>query len=825
MEEKNSGGGGVRLHVGGLGESVGRDDLLKIFSPMGTVDAVEFVRTKGRSFAYIDFSPSSDKSLSKLFCTYNGCVWKGGRLHLEKAKEHYLSRLKREWEEASSPKDDSTIKAPPDSEPSIHLNIFFPRLRKVRAMPLSGTGKHKYSFQRVPLTSSLPKSFCDCEEHSNNSLTPRETHLHDLDGLNVGVNEDEVNVMNSVMNKLFQKHNIPTSEQVPEEDNEIDADQDNLVINVVSSGNDMGNSEMDTLSRKRKSILNETTQSGEGYGEGRIGNHIHPSKKRQTMSLEQSGRLESSQATRDKKKPSEVVPDKSSNEPSGTTGVKSSSDNITWSQKSSWKSLMANGNSSDFSVSSFLPGVGSSKAVQPAPHNTDLAGFPSRENLKGKTKSKRLTSTIMAADLPVSDDIKRDDSDTIAVDIERDDSDAWEDDSASDSMADDTASDSLVERDDSDAKEDDIASESMSDNTASDALVEGYDCDAVENDTASDSMVEKDDNDAVEDDAASDSSVERDDSDAVEDDAASDSMVEKDDSDAVENDTVSDSLVEMDDSDAVEDDAAIDSMADDTASDALVERDDGDATEYETANESMADDPASDSVADDTTSDAVDSDDSESLADTVEAVPLEFVANTKGNRGNRKSNAGKHENVAEDLNSEKESLVVKEDVVEEEEAGKEPLKACYKSTGGSSWLQKASWTQLVSDKNTPSFSITQLFPDLSTDKGEAAKVINNVEHQTASAMKQTDFTCSSGGFVTAGVPVGSTSVRSLDENRQRLNSKNLSEGCKLGARKTFKRKVGSGETCTFMRNSTSLKEWAKAKKALSEPRRKKNSEE
>ncbi|CAN7038525.1 unnamed protein product, partial [Brassica rapa subsp. trilocularis] len=50
--------GGVRLHVGGLGESVGRDDLLFYtpISSMGSVDTVEFVRTKGRSFAYIDFS-------------------------------------------------------------------------------------------------------------------------------------------------------------------------------------------------------------------------------------------------------------------------------------------------------------------------------------------------------------------------------------------------------------------------------------------------------------------------------------------------------------------------------------------------------------------------------------------------------------------------------------------------------------------------------------------------------------------------------------------------------------------------------------------------
>ncbi|VYS70728.1 unnamed protein product [Arabidopsis thaliana] len=748
MEEKSS-GGGVRLHVGGLGESVGGDDLLKIFSPMGTVDAVEFVRTKGRSFAYIDFSPSSTNSLTKLFSTYNGCVWKGGRLRLEKAKEHYLARLKREWEAASSTSD-NTIKAPSDSPPATHLNIFFPRLRKVKPMPLSGTGKHKYSFQRVPVSSSLPRSFCDCEEHSNSSLTPREIHLHDLEAVNVGRQEAEVNVMNSVMNKLFEKNNVD-----PEEDNEIEADQDNLIINVASSGNDM-DSALDKLSRKRKSILNKKTPSEEGYSEGRKGNLTHPSKNRQTISLEETGRQESSQAIRGKKKPSEVVPDKSSDEPSRTKDLEQSIDNISWSQKSSWKSLMANGNSNDFSVSSFLPGVGSSKAVQPAPRNTDLAELPSRENLKKKTKRKRVTSTIMAEDLPVSDDIKRDDSDTMAVDIERDDSDAVEYYTACESMADDTASDSVAERDDSDAVEDDTAIDSMADDPASDSVAESDDGDAVENDTAIDSMAD---------------------------------------------DTVSDSMAESDDGDDVEDDTAIDSMGDDTAND------------------------------------DVGSDDSESLADTVsdtsvEAVPREFVANTEGDSVDGKSNVEKHENVAEDLNAEKESLVVKENVVDEEEAGKGPLKASNKSTGGSSWLQKASWTQLVSDKNTSSFSITQLFPDLTSDKGEAAGVINNVgnqfsnSNQTASAMKQTDYASSSGGFVAAGVPVDSTPVRSLDENWQRLNGKNVSEGAKLGAKKKIiKKKVGSGDTCTFMRSSTSLKEWAKAKKALSEPRRKKNSEE
>ena len=33
---------------------------------------------------------------------YNGCKWKGGVLRVEKAKEHYIDRLRREWAEAEA---------------------------------------------------------------------------------------------------------------------------------------------------------------------------------------------------------------------------------------------------------------------------------------------------------------------------------------------------------------------------------------------------------------------------------------------------------------------------------------------------------------------------------------------------------------------------------------------------------------------------------------------------------------------------------------------------------------------------------------------------
>lgn len=59
----------VRIYVGGLGESVSGDDVRKIFTPFGGIESMEFIRTKGRSFAYINFFPTSPKSLSKLFST------------------------------------------------------------------------------------------------------------------------------------------------------------------------------------------------------------------------------------------------------------------------------------------------------------------------------------------------------------------------------------------------------------------------------------------------------------------------------------------------------------------------------------------------------------------------------------------------------------------------------------------------------------------------------------------------------------------------------------------------------------------------------------
>ncbi|CAN7032624.1 unnamed protein product [Brassica oleracea var. botrytis] len=684
----SGGGGGVRLHVGGLGESVGRDDLLKIFSPMGSVEAVEFVRTKGRSFAYIDFSPASENSLTKLFSTYNGCKWKGGKLRLEKAKEHYMARLKREWAESASvsASSDDTVKAPEESPPSTHLNIFFPRLRKVKAMPLSGTGKHKYSFQRVAVPSLLPKTFCDCEEHSA-SLTPQETHARDVEALNVGINEEEVNIMNSVMNKLLQKDDSVISEK----DDIIVDTKDNILINVVSNGKDMMDAELDILSRKRKSMLDQTHVSGEGYTEGTKGNNIHPNKKRQSIIPEGSGKPEASQAIREKKKPSEVDPD----EPSRTTGVKKSNDNISWSQKSSWKALVANGNSSNFSVSSFLPDVSSSKAVQPA-SDTDFEGSDHSES-----------------------------EDTDVVDSDN-----------SESEDDDVEGSDHVESED-----DDVV---VSDHSGSeDADIEGSDHSGSE-----DADIEGSDHS------------------------------ESEDADVVDSDH------------SVSEDADVDGSEHSESEDIGVIGSDH-------------------SVSEDT-----------DVADiNVDAETEELAASTEGDSEDGSLNVEEDENAAEDLNAENESL---DHDMDEEETEKGQLEASKKSAGGSLWLQKASWTQLVRDQNA-SFSITQLFPNLPPEKTEADRVNNSGDGQ----FTYSNQSGSANGVEAAGVhgASSSTPLRSLKENQQTLKAKNVSGGSRLGVKRPIRREIGSGETCAFMRSETSVSEWKRAKKALSEPSRKKKSEE
>ncbi|KAL4385699.1 hypothetical protein GQ457_15G029410 [Hibiscus cannabinus] len=307
-----------RIHVGGLGQSVSSDDLRKIFSAVGTVDGVDIVRTKGRSFAYVDIIPSSSNSISKLFSMYNGCAWKGGKLKLEKAKEHFLARLKLEWEEtpAESEAEEGTHGAKqssldsPNGKSKVHgsqnnhLRIFFPRLSKVKLLAFSGTGKHRYSFQRV-LTPALPIHFCDCEEHSSrfDATKPKEVqHCEEISG---AIDEEELSMMSSVMNKLFERENVsntskpaiekerdeiiePVMDSLSNEEESGVDDDDDLIINVVSNANNQT-----ARIREPEKIFTEKTRFGENKfskdgvipdpGKFQKKNTLHPQNKRKPL--------------------------------------------------------------------------------------------------------------------------------------------------------------------------------------------------------------------------------------------------------------------------------------------------------------------------------------------------------------------------------------------------------------------------------------------------------------------------------------------------------------------------------------------------------------
>ncbi|XP_039034304.1 uncharacterized protein LOC120170441 isoform X3 [Hibiscus syriacus] len=221
---------------------------------------------------------------------YNGCAWKGGKLKLEKAKEHFLARMKREWEEtqdeAEAEAEEGTHQAKQSSSDSPNgknkvqgsqnnqLRIFFPRLSKVKSLPFSGTGKHRYSFQRVQ-TSALPIHFCDCEEHSGrfDATKPKVVQHHEEIG--GAMNEEELSMMSSVMNKLFERENVsntsraaiakerddviePVKDLLSDVEENDDDDDDDIIINVVSNANNRT-----ARTREPEKISTEKTRLGE----------------------------------------------------------------------------------------------------------------------------------------------------------------------------------------------------------------------------------------------------------------------------------------------------------------------------------------------------------------------------------------------------------------------------------------------------------------------------------------------------------------------------------------------------------------------------------
>ena len=112
---------GVRLFVGGVAAGTTAAEVAQRFEPFGAVSSVDLVPAKrlggGRDphlyTAFLNVAPHSTTDVQRCIslvcfacssadrqphCTqqYNGCVWRGERLRVERAAEHFASRLERE---------------------------------------------------------------------------------------------------------------------------------------------------------------------------------------------------------------------------------------------------------------------------------------------------------------------------------------------------------------------------------------------------------------------------------------------------------------------------------------------------------------------------------------------------------------------------------------------------------------------------------------------------------------------------------------------------------------------------------------------------------
>ncbi|KAK9078922.1 hypothetical protein SSX86_002981 [Deinandra increscens subsp. villosa] len=311
-----------------------------------------------------------------LFLQYNGCVWKGGKLRLEKAKEHYLVKLKREWQEeselaskasddcnADASKNHDALEKPKKPSPvdNTQIHIFFPKLGKVKSLAQVGIGKHKYSFQRIQVP-SIPTHFCDCEEHSLAFPPPNKKLSSEIDKASYEVNEQELNIMNSVMNKIFERAN-PSKQVIgrpeltngkdelvaaePDEEDNL-TDEDNLIINVANRKDDSMDllREMRAMMAKQEPVakkLNTSTEKPNSVNDTPRKKTVPLTKKRKSLHLEETPTNSQTHLDTQENRKTEIKSD-----------IKQSDNNSLRSLKSTWKDLLGQKRKTSFNISDFI---------------------------------------------------------------------------------------------------------------------------------------------------------------------------------------------------------------------------------------------------------------------------------------------------------------------------------------------------------------------------------------------------------------------------------------------------------------------------------------
>jgi hypothetical protein len=158
-----------RLHVGGLPADVDEQELKRRFQPFGYVVAAEVIRAtdsgESRGFGYVSLQ-ASEAEVERSIKAYTGTRWRGQRLTVWYARESYLDRLQREWEEARSERE--VAAAPTEDvvawDRTAPLRVRPSRLAPVITAKPGQTNRHKRKFgtpASLPAKSDLFTAYTD----------------------------------------------------------------------------------------------------------------------------------------------------------------------------------------------------------------------------------------------------------------------------------------------------------------------------------------------------------------------------------------------------------------------------------------------------------------------------------------------------------------------------------------------------------------------------------------------------------------------------------------------------------------------------------------
>lgn len=87
-----------RLFVGNLTPNISEDAITRMLSRYGRVESAE----RHPRFAHVSVVPSDDRAVERCIGALNRSKWCGTELRVERAKEHYMKRLQREWDDENA---------------------------------------------------------------------------------------------------------------------------------------------------------------------------------------------------------------------------------------------------------------------------------------------------------------------------------------------------------------------------------------------------------------------------------------------------------------------------------------------------------------------------------------------------------------------------------------------------------------------------------------------------------------------------------------------------------------------------------------------------